>query len=48
MRVHDFEVLVTKKEGKKKSVSVAQVKEIRKIMNKLLDGWLNTAIKELV
>lgn len=45
MTMNDFAVKVAKMEGKKKSLSIAQIKEVLKIVNKLLDGDLYAAIK---
>jgi len=44
--VNDFAVYVTKIEGKKRQVSIAQVKEILKIVNDSLDGELYLMIKD--
>jgi len=38
--VHKFAVKVCKLEGKKKQVNIAQVKEVLKVVNQLLDGEL--------
>jgi hypothetical protein len=38
MRVDIFSEKVTKKEGKRKSISIAQVKEVLKIANEMLGG----------
>lgn len=32
MKVTDFDLIVVKREGKKKSINIAQIKEIRKII----------------
>ena len=45
MKVSDFSVLVAKKEGKKKQVSIAQIKEILKICNVLLNGEFYNLIR---
>lgn len=47
MKVSDFSVLVAKIEGKKKQVSIAQIKEILKIINDLLGGDVYKSIKLL-
>lgn len=46
MTVNDFAVLVCKHEGKKKEVNIAQIKEILKIVNKLLGGQLYKLIRK--
>jgi len=38
MQVNKFSELVAKKEGLKKQVNIAQIKEILRVVNKLLDG----------
>ena len=45
MSVHKFACKVAKLEGKKKQVNVAQIKEILKVVNELLNGELYTLIK---
>ena len=45
MKVQDFTEFVTKLEGKKKSLSIAQVKEVVKIVNKLLGGSVYKEIR---
>lgn len=47
MKVSDFSVIVAQKEGKKKQVSIAQIKEILKIINDLLGGDVYKSIKVL-
>ena len=44
--VHDFSVEVTLIEEGKESCSIAQVKEVLKIANKLTDGGLYKLIRE--
>ena len=44
--VNDFAVLVTKLEGKKRSMPIGQIKEVLKITNELLEGWLYATIKD--
>ena len=46
MKITKFAVSVTKLEGKKKQVNIAQVKEILKVTNKLLTGKLYKLIRE--
>lgn len=46
MKVSDFAVVVAKKEGKKREVSIAQIKEILRIINELVDGELYKLIKK--
>ena len=45
MDINRFAKLVTEKEGKKVSVSIAQIKEILSIVNELLNGALYLLIK---
>jgi hypothetical protein len=45
MKVTTFSEMVVKAEGKKKSISIAQVKEVLKETNKLLDGKLYFLIR---
>ena len=45
MSIHKFAVKVTRLEGKKKSVNISQVKEILRIMNKILGGSVYALIK---
>jgi hypothetical protein len=47
MKVSDFSSKVTRKEGGKVRISVAQVAEVMKIANKLLAGKLYKLIKQL-
>jgi len=44
--IGEFSALVTKLEGKRKSVNIGQVKEILKITNDLLDGDLYFVIRD--
>lgn len=46
MTINDFAKKLTKAEGKKKQVSIAQVKEILKIANSLLNGKLYKIIRD--
>lgn len=45
MNLNEFAVLVAKKEGKKKEVSIAQIKEIMKIINTELKGIVYGGIR---
>jgi hypothetical protein len=45
MKVSDFAVLVAQNEGKKKQMSIAQIKEVLKVVNDLLDGELYKIIR---
>ena len=47
MTIGDFAVKVAKKEGGKKSVNIAQIKEILRIVNALVGGELYKIIKKL-
>jgi hypothetical protein len=38
LKIRDFAVLVTRLEGKKKQVNIAQVMEILRVINKLMGG----------
>jgi len=40
MKLSDFAIKVAKKEGKKRSISIAQIKEVLRIVNQLCDGEL--------
>jgi len=46
MNINKFAVEVTKLEGKKKQVNIAQIKEVLKVTNKLLGGKLYKLIRE--
>lgn len=46
MTIHEFSIKVAKLEGKKKQVSIAQIKEVLKVANKLTDGKLYTIIRK--
>lgn len=46
MNINGFAIKVTKAEGGKKQVNIAQVKEILKVINKLLKGGLYKLIRE--
>lgn len=45
MNINKFAVHVAELEGKKKSVNIAQIKEILNIINKLTGGVLYAVIK---
>lgn len=47
MKITDFSVLVAIREGKKRQVSIAQIKEILKVINDLLGGDLYKSIRLL-
>ena len=46
MNINDFAKKVTEEEGLKKSISIGQVKEVLKIVNKLLCGKLYSLIRK--
>ena len=47
MKITDFAKKVTLKEGLKKQISIAQILEVLKIINKFLDGQLYKLIRQL-
>ena len=47
MKITDFSECVAKREKKKKQVSIAQIKEILKVINELLDGELYKLIRKM-
>lgn len=47
MNINQYAADLTKREGKKKSLTVAQVKEVLSLINKDLDGLLYPLIKVL-
>jgi hypothetical protein len=47
MNINDFAKIVTLLEGKKRSVSIAQVKEILKIINDLTEKEFYKSIRKL-
>jgi hypothetical protein len=47
MKVSDFAVKVAKKEGKKREVNIAQIKEILRVINDLTAGALYRFIRGL-
>lgn len=46
MKISKFSELVAKSEGKKKQINIAQIKEILKVVNDLLDGELYKLIRK--
>jgi len=46
MKINTFAVAVTMLEGGKKNLSIAQVKEVLRVINDLLDGDLYKAIRK--
>jgi uncharacterized protein (DUF2267 family) len=46
MKVDKFSQEVAKKEGLKKQVNIAQIKEVLKVINELLDKQLYKLIRE--
>ena len=46
MKISDFSELVALHEGMKKQISIAQIKEVLKIVNKLTNGVLYTIIRK--
>ena len=47
MKITRFSEEVAVREGKKKQISIAQIKEVLKIVNVLLDGELYKVIRSL-
>ena len=47
MNVTEFSERVTQGEGKLKSLSIAQVKEVLRVVNELLEGRFYAIIREL-
>lgn len=47
MRVDRFSEVVTKKEALKKQITIAQVKEVLRVANELLEGELYKLIRKL-
>jgi hypothetical protein len=45
MKVSLFSLEVAKREGLKKQLSIAQIKEVLKVVNELLDGELYKTIR---
>lgn len=46
MKVTDFAVKVAQKEGQKKQVNIAQIKEVLKVANEVLKGKLYSLIRQ--
>jgi len=46
MNINDFANMVAAKEGKKKQVNIAQIKEVLKVVNRLLGGGLYKLIRK--
>lgn len=47
MNINNFAVLVAENEGLKKQISIAQIKEVLKVINALLGGELYRLIKKI-
>ena len=47
MKVTEFAKLVTKHEGKKKELDIAQVKEVLRVVNDLTRGILYKIVKDM-
>ena len=47
MKVSEFAEVVAEYEGKKKQVNIAQIKEVMKVINQLLNGLLYKIIRGL-
>lgn len=47
MSINNFAVLVAENEGLKKQISIAQIKEVLKVINLLLGGELYRLIKKI-
>jgi hypothetical protein len=47
MKVTEFAEVVADLEGKKKQISIAQIKEVLKIINTVTDGMLYMFIREM-
>ena len=45
MRITDFNVLVSKREGRQQQLSIAQIAEVMAVANALLDGHLYSLIR---
>lgn len=45
MKVSDFSILVSKREGLKTALSIAQIKEVLRVSNDISGGQLYTLIK---
>ena len=47
MKISDLAVIITRYEGKKKEVNIAQIKEVLKVLNEILDGQLYKMVRNL-
>jgi len=47
MDLNEFAIKVTLEEGKKRDISIAQIKEVLKIINKFLDGKLYSLVRKM-
>ena len=47
MKIVEFDSMIAKAEGKKKSVSIGNIREVRSLINKALKGKLHLLIKEM-
>ena len=47
MTINDFAIKVSKKEGKKVQLSIAQISEVLKVVNSLLGGTLYREIRKM-
>ena len=47
MKITDFSEWVAEKEGLKKQVNISQIKEILRVVNKLLKGEMYKKIREI-
>ena len=47
MKITDFAKKITQYEGMKKQVNIAQILEVLKVLNKLLDGDLYKLIRKI-
>ena len=46
MKISEFSVQITKEEKGKKQVNIAQIKEVLKVINNLLDGKVYKLIRK--
>lgn len=47
MKITDFSILVSKREGLKTALSIAQIKEVLKVTNDISGGQLYSIIKKM-
>ena len=47
MNLNDYAKEITKREGLKKQISIAQIKEVLKIINKSLNGELYKLVRKI-